>query len=117
VSSRDDILAQVRKNQPPPQPLPALPVFAAAPGSGVEPFKAALIRMGGRIAEAPARGELDALIRKLYPGAKVVCRIGTCDPRLSVSACPSCPRSCGFASVLLRESFSRKLTTALGTPR
>ena len=73
MSSRDDILAQVRKNQPPPQPLPALPVFAAAPGSGVEPFKAALIRMGGRIAEAPARGELDALIRKLYPGAKVVC--------------------------------------------
>ena len=29
MSSRDDILARVRKNQPAPQPLPAVPTFDA----------------------------------------------------------------------------------------
>ena len=73
MSSRNDILAQVRKNQPPPQPLPPMPSFAAGPGSKVDLFKAALTRMGGKLADAPAHGNLDALIRKLFPDAKVVC--------------------------------------------
>jgi L-lactate dehydrogenase complex protein LldG len=73
MSSREDILAQIRKNQPQPQPLPALPSFAAAPGSRLDLFKAALTRMGGKLADAPAHGNLDALIRKLFPDAKVVC--------------------------------------------
>ena len=73
MSSRDDILAQVRKNQPPPQPLPDVPAFDTATGSALESFKAALGRMGGKLADAPADGNLDALIRKLFPDAKVIC--------------------------------------------
>lgn len=73
MSSREDILARVRKNQPPPQPRPAVPTFEAATGSVLESFKAALVRMGGKLADAPADGDLDALIRRLFPDAKVVC--------------------------------------------
>jgi L-lactate dehydrogenase complex protein LldG len=73
MSSRDDILARVRKNQPPPQPLPPVPTFDAATGSALESFKAALVGMGGKLADAPADGNLDALIRKLFPDAKVIC--------------------------------------------
>ena len=73
MSSRDDILAQVRKNQPPPVPLTPVPAFAAGAGSSIEEFNAALVRMGGKIADAPADGDLDALLRKLFPKARVVC--------------------------------------------
>jgi L-lactate dehydrogenase complex protein LldG len=73
MSSRDDILAQVRTNQPPARPLPPVPTFAAGPGSKLDAFKAALSRMGGKLADAPADGNLEALIRKLFPDAKVVC--------------------------------------------
>ena len=73
MSSRDDILARIRKNQPPPQPLPPVPTFDTATGSALESFKAALVRMGGKLADAPADGNLDALIRKLFPDAKVIC--------------------------------------------
>ena len=73
MSSRDDILAQIRKNQPPPVPLRPVPAFAAGTGSKIDEFKAALTRMGGKIADAPAEGNLDGLVRKLFPGAKVVC--------------------------------------------
>ena len=73
MSSRDDILARVRQNQPPPQPLPPVPSFDTATGSALESFKAALVRMGGKLADAPADGNLDALIRKLFPDAKVIC--------------------------------------------
>ena len=73
MSSRDDILAQVRKNQPPPVALPSLPAFAAGTGSRIDEFKAALSRMGGRIADTPSAGDLAALVRKLFPGSSVVC--------------------------------------------
>jgi len=73
MSSRDEVLRRVRKNQPPPQPLPAVPVFEAVMGPAVESFKAALVRMGGKLAVAPADGDLDALVRQLFPEAKVVC--------------------------------------------
>jgi L-lactate dehydrogenase complex protein LldG len=73
MSSRDDILARVRKNQPPPQPLPPVPTFDTATGSELESFRAALVRMGGKLADAPGDGNLDALIRKLFPDAKVIC--------------------------------------------
>jgi L-lactate dehydrogenase complex protein LldG len=73
MSSRDDILARVRQNQPPPQPLPPVPSFDTSTGSALESFKAALVRMGGKLADAPADGNLDALIRKLFPDAKVIC--------------------------------------------
>jgi L-lactate dehydrogenase complex protein LldG len=73
MSSRDDILARVRKNQPPPQPLPAVPTFDAIAGTLLEEFKAAVLRMGGKLADAPADGDLNALVRQLFPDAKVVC--------------------------------------------
>jgi L-lactate dehydrogenase complex protein LldG len=50
-----------------------MPTFDAPTGSTLEEFKAALVRMGGKFADAPADGDLDALIRKLFPKAKVVC--------------------------------------------
>lgn len=73
MSSRDDILARVRKNQPPAQPLPVVPTFDAATGPALERFKAALIRMGGKFADAPADKHLDALVARLFPDAKVIC--------------------------------------------
>jgi L-lactate dehydrogenase complex protein LldG len=73
VSSREEILARVRKNQPAAQPLPAVPTFDRALGSPVETFKANLARMGGAFLDAPMDGDLDALIRERFPDAKVVC--------------------------------------------
>ena len=73
MSSRDDILARVRKNQPPAQPMPSVPTFDMATGSALENFKAALLRMGGKIANAPADADLDALMRRLFPDAKIIC--------------------------------------------
>ena len=73
MSSRDDILARVRKNQPAAQPLPAVPTFDTDIGSPLERFKAAVLRMGGKFADPPADGDLDALIGRLFPDAKVIC--------------------------------------------
>jgi L-lactate dehydrogenase complex protein LldG len=73
MSSRDDILARVRKNQPAPQPLPAVPTFDTDIGAPLERFKTALLRMGGKIADPPAAGDLDALVGRLFPDAKVIC--------------------------------------------
>jgi L-lactate dehydrogenase complex protein LldG len=73
MSSRDDILARVRENQPAPQPLPAIPTFDTEPAALSERFKAAVIRMGGKITDAPADGDLDALLGRLFPDAKVIC--------------------------------------------
>jgi L-lactate dehydrogenase complex protein LldG len=73
MSSRDDILARVRKNQPPAQPMPSVPTFDMATGSALENFKAALLRMGGKIADPRADGGLDAMVRRLFPDAKIIC--------------------------------------------
>jgi L-lactate dehydrogenase complex protein LldG len=73
MSSREDILARVRKNQPASRPLPPVPSFEAPTPSLLESFKAALARMGGKLAEPPTDGDLDALIRRLFPDAKIVC--------------------------------------------
>ena len=42
-------------------------------GALLEDFKAAVVRMGGKLADAPADGDLDALVRRLFPDAKVIC--------------------------------------------
>jgi L-lactate dehydrogenase complex protein LldG len=73
VSSREEILARVRKNQPAPQPLPAVPTFDRDLPSPAEAFKANLARMGGSVVEAPVEGNLDAFIRQRFPDAKVIC--------------------------------------------
>jgi L-lactate dehydrogenase complex protein LldG len=56
-----------------PRPLPAVPTFDTATESALGSFKAALVRMGGKFADAPDDGNLDALIRRLFPDAKVIC--------------------------------------------
>ena len=63
--SRDQILARVRKNQPPAVALPEVPLFDAA----VQDFKTNLERMGGEFLE----GEAAALIRDKFPHAGVIC--------------------------------------------
>lgn len=62
MSSRDDILARVRRNQPAAVALPEVPLFDTA----VHDFKANLERMGGEFATS-----LD--LRKKFPDAKVIC--------------------------------------------
>ncbi len=73
MASRDDIVARVRANQPPPRALPAIPMFDAGALPSFEAFKAALIRMGGKFVAAPVDGDLDACIRRLFPDARVIC--------------------------------------------
>ena len=74
MSARDDILDRVRA-QPAggASPLPAMPPLAAAPGRLLDRFKAGVVRMGGKVADAPADGDLAALVARLFPDAKVVC--------------------------------------------
>jgi L-lactate dehydrogenase complex protein LldG len=71
VRSREDILARVRRNQPDARPLPQIPPIAA-PAPTLARFKAALTRMGGKVADAPENGDVAALIRALHPQAKVI---------------------------------------------
>jgi L-lactate dehydrogenase complex protein LldG len=73
MKSREDILARVRMNQPPAVALPEMPAFAAYAVSRLDSFKSALVRMGGKLAEAPASGDLTVLVRKLFPDSHVVC--------------------------------------------
>ena len=73
MSSRDEILERVRKNQPSPRPLPVVPTFDAGLSTSIDTFKSSLIRMGGKVVDASVDGNLDAQIRKLFPEAKVIC--------------------------------------------
>jgi L-lactate dehydrogenase complex protein LldG len=73
MSSRSEILARVRKNQPAPLPLPEVPTFdTSATTPPIERFKAGVLRMGGKFVDPPA-DSLDKLIKRLFPDAKVVC--------------------------------------------
>jgi L-lactate dehydrogenase complex protein LldG len=71
VNSRDLILERVRRNQPASRALPEVPTFDRALSSPFEAYCAALERMGGRVTEAPRPGGLDALVRGLFPDARV----------------------------------------------
>jgi L-lactate dehydrogenase complex protein LldG len=73
VTSREDILARVRRNQPAPRPLPDIPAFDGPKGAPLDAFKAGVLRMGGKMVDAPADGDLDALVARLFPDARVVC--------------------------------------------
>jgi L-lactate dehydrogenase complex protein LldG len=73
MSSRDEILERVRKNQPSPRPLPVVPTFDAGLSTSIDTFKSSLIQMGGKFVDASVDGNLDAQIRKLFPEAKVIC--------------------------------------------
>jgi len=72
VSARDDILERIRRSQPAPVALPAMPRFAVE-GDLLAGFRAGVERMGGQVVEAHAGRDLAALVRELHPSAKVVC--------------------------------------------
>lgn len=75
MSTRDEILNRVRRHQPAAEPLPEWPAFARgdlAARAGFADFAAALERMGGRVAEVPADGDLNAWVRGQWPDAKVI---------------------------------------------
>ncbi|HET7363540.1 MAG TPA: LUD domain-containing protein [Burkholderiales bacterium] len=65
MNNRDDILARVRRNQPPAVALPEVPLFDGV----VHDFKTNLERMGGEFLQ----GEPAALIRAKFPHARVIC--------------------------------------------
>ena len=73
MSSRDDILARVRNNQPAPKPLPALPVFDREIKAPLATFKANLQRMGGKFVDILANATITETLRDLFPEAKVFC--------------------------------------------
>ena len=73
MSTRDDILARIRKNQPAPCPLPDVPMFDAGAPPSLDAFRAAVTRMGGKVVDVPGDAGVDALVRTLFPAAKVVC--------------------------------------------
>ena len=73
MSSRDEILARVRRNLPAPQQLPSLPTFDREIKAPLATFKANLLRMGGKFVEVPASGSITGTIHGLFPGAKVFC--------------------------------------------
>jgi len=74
MTSRDYILDRVRRNQPAPLPLPETPTFDRPASTSLQiTFGAALARMGGTVAEAPAEQSLDAFIRERFPQARVIC--------------------------------------------
>ena len=73
MSSRDDILARVRRNQPAAQPLPEIPTFDAMRSASLATFSASLERMGGRVVTAVRPAELAAVVEGLFPDAKVIC--------------------------------------------
>ncbi len=70
---RNSILDAVRKNQPPPQPMPKIPRFhATAPDDHVTLFSKGVARMAG-VVIADDVGDMDSFLRKRYPDAKVFC--------------------------------------------
>jgi L-lactate dehydrogenase complex protein LldG len=73
VSSRDEILARVRTNQPGSRPLPVVPSFERDVPSLAQAFKANLARMGGAFLEPPSDTDLGKLIRERFPDARVIC--------------------------------------------
>jgi L-lactate dehydrogenase complex protein LldG len=73
MSSRELILDRVRRNQPASRALPEVPRFARPLADPLAAFAAALQRMGGALAEAPATGSLDEFLRSGFPDARVIC--------------------------------------------
>jgi L-lactate dehydrogenase complex protein LldG len=73
MTSRAQILARVRRNQPAWRALPEIPSFERALADPWEAFAKALARMGGSVAVPPDGIALDTLIRARFPQARVIC--------------------------------------------
>lgn len=68
MTSRSEILARVRRNQPPAVTLPEVPLFDAV----AHDFRANLERMGGEFVSLGS-DEVPAVIAKKYPGNRIIC--------------------------------------------
>jgi len=73
MTSRELILARVRRNQPAWRDLPAIPSFERSLADPWAAFGSALARMGGSVAVPPDGTALDAFVRSLHAAAKVIC--------------------------------------------
>ena len=73
MSSRDHILARVRRNEPAWRDLPEIPSFERPLADPWAAFAAALARMGGSVAAPPEGTALDAFVRARFPQAQVIC--------------------------------------------
>ena len=72
MSSRDEILARVRKNQPAPRPLPDVPTFDADVAASLDAFKAGAARAWAASSSTPPPTATSTRsIRALFPDAKV----------------------------------------------
>ena len=72
MATRETFLAKVRDAQPPARPRPDVPLFASAGGDLRARFTTALQAMGGTCVEAPAAGDVLALIRERFGDAASV---------------------------------------------
>jgi L-lactate dehydrogenase complex protein LldG len=70
TSSREQILAAVRRHQPAPVALPELPDFNADAPTTLEAFADALARLGGRL--VMPEGTLADTLRACHPQARVI---------------------------------------------
>lgn len=73
MSSRDDILGVIRRNQPAARPLPDVPLFDADLPPALDRFKESVTRMGGKLAELPRGADVDAFVQGRFPDARVIC--------------------------------------------
>jgi len=73
MSSRDQILARVRRNEPAWRALPEIPSFERPLADPWAAFASALARMGGSVAAPPEGADLDVFIRARFPEARVIC--------------------------------------------
>ncbi len=73
MSSRETILEAVRRNQPSAAALPEVPLFDRDLPEPWPLFQESLEKMGGKLAPAPADGDLAAMVKQLHPDAEVIC--------------------------------------------
>ncbi len=73
MSSRDHILARVRRNEPAWRALPEIPSFDRPLDDPWDAFAKALARMGGSVAVPPEGVALDAFVLARFPDARVIC--------------------------------------------
>ena len=74
MSSRDTILAKVRRNEPEQKvQLPEIPTFAGYDADHVSRFQSTLERMGGRSFALSSTAEIQGKVTSLFPEAKAIC--------------------------------------------
>jgi L-lactate dehydrogenase complex protein LldG len=85
MSSREDILAEIRANRPKVErPLPPVPLFDDDPADALATFKTSLERMGGVYLDPPRSGDPLQPVMDRIKDAKTVCSVvpelaGNCD--------------------------------------